>query len=254
MIRGAIGHLDVAQITLYAFFLFFTGLIWYLRQEDRREGYPLESEQDGGLKPRGFLFIPSPKTFFLADGSTVTAPNFQTGERPINAVKVEPWPGAPIEPTGDPLLAGVGPGSWNVRPDFAYKTVDGLDVVAPMRVATNYAVAAEGGNPIGFSVIGADGKIAGTVKDIWVDRAESMVRYYEVALPSGKAVIAPVHFCDIKFKTRTVKITALTASQFAKAPDLKNPDAMTMQEEEKVAAFFGGGTLYSDPLRGEPLL
>jgi photosynthetic reaction center H subunit len=254
MIRGAIGHLDVAQLTLYAFFAFFTGLIWYLRQEDRREGYPLESEQDESFKPRGFLFIPSPKTFHLADGSTIKAPNFKPDERPLNAVKVEPWPGAPIEPTGDPLLAGVGPGSWNARPDFAYKTFDGLDVIAPMRVATNYAVAAEGGNPIGFAVIGADGKVGGTIKDIWVDRAESMVRYYEIATPDGKAVIAPVHFCDVKFKSRSVKITALTSSQFAKAPALKNPDAITMLEEEKVAAFFGGGTLYATPLRGEPLL
>ena len=42
--RGAIGNLDVAQIVLYAFWLFFFGLLFYLRREDRREGYPLESE------------------------------------------------------------------------------------------------------------------------------------------------------------------------------------------------------------------
>ena len=42
MIRGAIGNLDVAQIVLYAFCVFFAGLIFYLRREDRREGYPLE--------------------------------------------------------------------------------------------------------------------------------------------------------------------------------------------------------------------
>ena len=115
MIRGAILHLDVAQLVLYAFFAFFAGLIWYLRKEDRREGYPLESEALGGVKERGWLFLPEPKTFRLADGSVVQAPTYLPDSRPINAVKVEPWPGAPFDPVGDPLLAGVGAGAWAVR-------------------------------------------------------------------------------------------------------------------------------------------
>ena len=32
---------------------FFAGLIFYLRREDRREGYPLETEAEPGLKARG---------------------------------------------------------------------------------------------------------------------------------------------------------------------------------------------------------
>ena len=60
MMRGALtSYIDVAQIVLYAFFIFFAGLIWYLRREDRREGYPLESEAAGWTRDRGFLFIPS---------------------------------------------------------------------------------------------------------------------------------------------------------------------------------------------------
>jgi photosynthetic reaction center H subunit len=44
MTTGAItGYIDVAQITLYAFWIFFAGLIYYLLQENKREGYPLES-------------------------------------------------------------------------------------------------------------------------------------------------------------------------------------------------------------------
>lgn len=38
-------YIDGAQIALYAFWLFFFGLIIYLRREDKREGYPLESPQ-----------------------------------------------------------------------------------------------------------------------------------------------------------------------------------------------------------------
>jgi photosynthetic reaction center H subunit len=252
--HGAIGHLDVAQIVLYAFFLFFAGLIWYLRQEDRREGYPLESEADGGMRSRGFLFIPDPKTFHLSDGTSILAPTYEGDARPVNAVKCEPWPGAPLEPTGEPLLAGVGPGSWAVRPDFPYKTVDGHDLIAPLRVATNYSVALEGANPLGFAAVGADRRTAGVVKDLWVDRGESVLRYYEIALDSGGSVLAPVYFVDVEPRARTIRINALTSGQIAQVPALRNPDAVTMQEEERIAAFYGGGTLYSNPERAEPLL
>ena len=254
MIRGAILHLDVAQIALYAFFAFFAGLIWYLRKEDRREGYPLESEADGGVKPRGWLFLPEPKTFRLADGSVISAPNFAPDARPLKAVKVEPWPGAPLTPVGDPLLAGVGPGSWAERPDFPYKTAEGLDLIAPLRVATNFAVAAEGGNPLGFTVIAGDRKAAGVVKDLWVDRSESVLRYFEIALENSASALVPVHFADVNFRARTVTIKALRAHQFAGVPGLKNPDAVTMLEEDKISAYYGGGTLYASPRRAEPLL
>jgi photosynthetic reaction center H subunit len=43
-------------------------------------------------------------------------------------------------------------------------------------------------------------------------------------------------------------------SQFGNIPELKNPDQITLLEEEKVTAYFGAGTLYSDPSRSEPLL
>ena len=43
---GAItGYIDVAQIALYVFWGFFAALIYYLHQEDKREGYPLESDR-----------------------------------------------------------------------------------------------------------------------------------------------------------------------------------------------------------------
>ena len=53
MEKGAItGYIDVAQVTLYVFWVFFSGLIFWLRQEDRREGYPLESDPTGKVKDR----------------------------------------------------------------------------------------------------------------------------------------------------------------------------------------------------------
>jgi photosynthetic reaction center H subunit len=240
-------------LVLYAFFAFFAGLIWYLRGEDRREGYPLESEV-AGVKPRGWLFLPEPKSFRLADGSIIQAPTYQPDARPLNATKTEPWPGAPFDPIGNPLLAGVGPGSWAVRPDVPYKTAEGHDLLAPLRIATNFAVAPVGGSPLGFTAIAGDRRAAGIVKDLWVDRSESMLRYYEIALESSKSVLVPVHFADVNFRARTVTIKALRADQFASVPGLKNPDSVTMQEEEKIAAFYGGGTLYATAARTEPLI
>jgi photosynthetic reaction center H subunit len=37
-------------------------------------------------------------------------------------------------------------------------------------------------------------------------------------------------------------------------PGLRNPDQITMLEEEKISAYYGGGTFYADPKRSEPLL
>ena len=83
-----IGNFDVAQVTLYVFFIFFIGLIFYLRREDRREGYPLFSEPSNRLKGDDFLFIPPAKTFKLADGSTVQAPNGKWDQRTPNGQKI----------------------------------------------------------------------------------------------------------------------------------------------------------------------
>lgn len=53
-------YIDGAQITLYAFWAFFVGLVIYLRREDKREGYPLESPQG----PReGWPTVPPKKEF-----------------------------------------------------------------------------------------------------------------------------------------------------------------------------------------------
>jgi photosynthetic reaction center H subunit len=55
-------YLDLTQITLYAFWLFFGGLVYYLRREDKREGYPLTRESDGSTV-NGFPMPPGPKHF-----------------------------------------------------------------------------------------------------------------------------------------------------------------------------------------------
>jgi photosynthetic reaction center H subunit len=73
------GSLDFAQVVLYVFWVFAAGLIFYLRREDKREGYPLESERSPHVRVQGFPWIPQPKTFLLPHGGTVSAPDARAG-------------------------------------------------------------------------------------------------------------------------------------------------------------------------------
>jgi photosynthetic reaction center H subunit len=71
------GGLDVTEWVLYGFFLFFAGLIIYLRREDRREGYPLEDDVTGRRESEGgLLFTAQPKVFRLPhNAGTVSKPD-----------------------------------------------------------------------------------------------------------------------------------------------------------------------------------
>ncbi len=256
MERGQItGYIDVAQVTLYAFWIFFAGVVFYLRREDRREGYPLEAEAYGRLKSPDPVLIPTPKTFNLLSGETKHAPQrnieYQSG---IPSRKLEPWPGAPYIRTEDNLTAGVGPGSYCVRDDAHDHTWDGKHRIVPLRADKEFVVHEDGINPIGQPVLGADRQVAGTVKDLWFDRGESLVRYYEVDIGAGGSRLMPSTFCRATPLTRNVTTDALLASQFAGIPTTKEPESVTLREEERIVAYFGAGTLYATPQRAEPIL
>lgn len=257
MESGAItSYIDVAQVVLYAFWIFFAGLIFYLRREDRREGYPLLAginELPGN--PHSVL-IPQPKTFLLSDGRTVTAPNAERADtRQISIPYIVPWPGGPILPTVDAMGSGVGPGSYAQRADIPDVTFDGHERIVPMRVALNYTIADGDPEPKGMLVLGADKEAAGTVCDAWVDRSECFIRYLEVELRNGgKRVLLPINFASIDRQRRQVTVDAILAAQFANVPGLRKPDTVTLLEEEKVMAYYGGGTLFATPDRQEPLI
>ena len=249
-----IGNIDVAQVTLYVFWLFFAALIFYLHREGKREGFPLQAD-DGELSSggEGFPELPPAKTFLMRDGSTVSVPGDNHGYQPTNARKVAKFVGAPIEPTGNPLLAGVGPGAWAERADHPDLTMDGDVKIVPLRAAAGFSVSANDRNPIGSQVTGACGGVAGTVKDLWVDKAEMIIRFYEVTLSDGMTtVLVPESF--IGLKGSKVSVSAITAAQFADVPKLANSEQVTMLEEERIMAYFGAGLLYATPDRQEPLL
>ena len=57
-------YIDLAQVALYLFWLFFFALVFYLRKEDKREGYPLVDER--GQRKNGFPVPAPPKQYLHA--------------------------------------------------------------------------------------------------------------------------------------------------------------------------------------------
>jgi photosynthetic reaction center H subunit len=255
---GAItGYIDVAQVVLYAFWIFFAGLIYYLQRESKREGFPLESDLPSGETrfSRGMVGVPSPKTFLLAHGEAVTVPNAKRTSQALAARPSHAWIGAPLEPTGNPMLDGVGPGSYNDRADVPDRMINGEPTIVPLRVAHGYGVADKDPDPRGMQVFGADGSVGGTVTDLWIDKAEMIFRYLELTVPAGNAwrqVLLPMNFARVS--DSGVKVQSILADQFAQVPGLRNAEQVTLLEEEKIVAYYGGGTLYASPDRQEPLV
>jgi len=246
-------YVDVAQLVLYLFWIFFFGLVYYLVQEGHRDGYPLDSGRTPPVKMDGWPPIPSPKTYLLANGDEVVMPYPLQPPEFLQATPRHRFFGAPIEPTGNPLLAGVGPGSWANRADVPDHTPEGEAKIVPLRTQPEYGVAAQDNDPRGLPVVGDDDEVAGTVSELWMDRSEMLFRYIEVKLSdSDRTVMLPVPFARIT--KDKVKVHAILAHQFSDVPGLRNADQITMLEEEKISAYYGAGTLYATPERQEPLI
>jgi photosynthetic reaction center H subunit len=255
---GAItGYIDVAQLVLYAFWIFFAGLIFYLRREDKREGYPLESDRAGGVVVQGFPSFPGLKTFLLRDGATATVPSTKADRRDAPVVPINAWPGTPMEPVGDPMRDGVGPASYANREDVPEYTIEGIPSIVPMRLMPETTIEARDPDPRGMAVVGADGTVGGTVKDVWVDRAEALIRYLEVdvATPAGpRSVLLPMTMARVSGRSRQVNVKSILAAQFANVPAIAHPDRVTKLEEDRIVGYYAGGTLYATPQRLGPVL
>ena len=227
-----------------------------MRGEDKREGYPLEI----GTFRRG----PGPGIPVNSRAKDVppSAWRHRHGARPaardarIRAVPVADWPGAPLQPTGNPMLDGVGPAAYALRADTPDLTVDGLPSIVPLRFEPECFVAAEDPDPRGMTVIGADREVAGVISDLWIDRTEPQIRYLEVAVAnaSGQHVLLPITMARIDKTRRVVRVRSILGRQFADAPALARRDQVTKLEEDRITAYFAGGLLYATPGRMESLL
>jgi photosynthetic reaction center H subunit len=248
---GAITQgVDVAQLVLYLFWIFFAGLIYYLVRENHREGYPMTTESGRGVIT-GWP-VPEPKVFKTVHGD-ITVPNPAKDGLPLAAAPAHHWSGAPLVPTGNPMLDGVGAGAWTPRADHPDTDYHGQPKVQPVRIARAFGVDASSVDPRGLPVTGGDGESAGTVVDLWVDVSENLYRYLEVELADkSRRVLLPMNFA--KVRRNGVEVKAVLGRQFAAVPATRQADVVTMLEEEKIQAYYGGGMLYAEPSRQEPLL
>ncbi|MFN6934409.1 MAG: photosynthetic reaction center subunit H [Tsuneonella sp.] len=250
-----VGTFDVTEMIFLAFTLFFIVLVFYLRREDRREGYPLEDEVTGRIDTGGgAMHSATPKSFIMPFGrGTVTTPTKGREKVDIAGKRTFASPGAPYYPTGNPLVDGIGPAAWADRAKHTDLDAEGRNRIVPIGAVPTISVHRNDADPRGMTVIGVDGQSAGTVTDLWVDRAEHQIRYLEIDTGQRK-VLAPMAMSKVKGRTNTVVIDALNADQFAAAPVPATPGEITFYEEERVVAYFGGGYLYANRARQEPIL
>ena len=163
--------------------------------------------------------------------------------------------GNPIPVPGDPMTAGLGPGAWADRADHPDLTVDGRPKIVPIRADTTFYLDPRDPDPRGMEVLGLDGELAGTVAEVWVDRSEPQVRYLEVLVEAtGRLVLLPITFCRFDVARRRVRVQSIKAAHFAKVPPTKSFNEVTLLEEDKIQAYYGGGYLYADPSRLEPAI
>ena len=123
---------------------------------------------------------------------------------------------------------GVGPASYANREDVPEYTIEGIPSIVPMRLMPETTIEARDPDPRGMVVVGADGTVAGTVKDVWVDRAEALIRYLEVdvATPAGtRSVLLPMTMARVSGRSRQVSVKSILAAQFANVPAIAHPIA-----------------------------
>lgn len=248
------GNFDLASAAIWMFWIFFALLVYYLQTENMREGYDLESDDGGKSTSQGLFPLPKDKTFLLPHGrGQLTVPSGQRGDRPDLALEASSRSvGSPYLPLGDPMQDGVGPAAWAPRRDIPELDAHGHVKIKPLSNLPDFAFSA-GRDPRGKAVFAGDGEVVGRIIDMWVDVPEQMVRFLTVDLNpegSGQTRLIPINFC--KISNNRVTVRSIYGTHFSGVPGIANTDQVTLLEEEKIMAYYGGGTLYADPARSEP--
>ena len=246
-------QIDIPEVMFILFLLFFFGLMYHLRMEDKREGYPLESDRTnrtgGRVEVVGFPPMPKPKVFLRKFGEPVLSPGPRR-ERDLTGLMVplHDFPGSPYVPTGDPLVDGVGPASYALKEEVPDMTWHGEPNIVPLRKLPEHAIEGTETSPIGMDVVTRDGVKVGTIVDVWINLSELFGRYFEVQVTpqfGGDHVILPIAFADLRPRNKMAVVGMLTASQFSRVPRLAIPDIINFREEDRINAYFAGGYLYS---------
>lgn len=249
------GNFDLASLAIWMFWAFFAVLVFYLQRENMREGYPMQNDDGSDSANQGPFPLPEPKTFVLPHGrGEVSVPNGQLEDRELALRRTSDANGYPMEPTGDPMVDGVGPASWAPRRDVPELDGHGHPKIIPMVASDSLHVSA-GRDPRGMPVVAGDRAIVGKINDMWIDEPEQLVRYLEIELDpefgEGKRLV-PLTMARIH--SDRVAIRSIFGSHFNNVPRLASDRQVTMLEEEKICAYYAGGTLYAGANRSEPLL
>ncbi len=180
-------------------------------------------------------------------------------EYELKAVPADGFNGSPIIPTGNPMIDGIGPAAWANRSNTPDLTAHGQAKIVPMRSHPGFTIASNDPDPRGLPVIAADKQVAGTVVDVWVDRSEPQVRYYEVQLAgSEERRMLPAGYVQWPnfglWGNDRLLVRSITSAQFANVPTIASDTQITLLEEDRVMAYFAGGQLYALAGRAEPVL
>ena len=243
-------QIDLAQVLIVAFVLFWFVLVWYLQREMKREGYPLEEAVPTVRHSIvGWPEMPPPKTYRLLEGGTVTLPvNYE--RRELKAQPREMHPGAPLYPVGEPLLAGIGPSSYALRRDEPFRLLNGEPALQPLRKTPQLRCVDPLMDPRGKRILGADFGEAGLCVDVWYDDESKIPRYLEVELDGGAGIrLVPIFYCSLRADKAAFRCDAITGAQFKLAPTIRRPDVITAREEDMVNGFWAGGHMYSAPYK-----
>lgn len=246
--------IDGAMVALIIFAGFFFWLVFFhLRPEDKREGYPA-IRPDGQVpffKGRGIFPMPLTKTFKRPHGQPpVSTPRAdpRAGDRPAVMPRND---SKPMRPKADGLAEGIGPAAWAEREDVADLNVEGKPKMGPLSHEPEYRILDGCPDPRGWPLLGSDGERAGTVRDIWFNRAEFFPRYLEVEADTGDFLV-PLFFAVVHSGKRTVTVRDMPAGRLAEAPFRQHEDRITLLEEDRVNGFFGGGVMYGKTPNGDP--
>lgn len=241
------GNFDLASLAIWLFWGFFALLIYYLQTENMREGYPLETEDGNVPANQGPFPLPAQKTFILPHGrGEVTLPNGEREARELAMGRSAVSDGFPHLPMGDPMIDGLGPASWAPRRDVPELDGHGHNKLVPMAQAAGFGVTA-GRDPRGLPVQANDNEVVGVISDIWVDAPEQLARYLEINLNTGGKRLVPMPMVKV-WKDR-VRINSLSSDLFGSVPVTKSATQVTLLEEEKISAYYAGGTLYGQAKR-----
>jgi photosynthetic reaction center H subunit len=196
--------------------------------------------------------------FRLYHGGVSYAPRPETASFPLGARPAGLFPGAPLEPTGNPLVDGLGPAAWANRMDEPDLTIDGKYKIVPLRDGVEYYLHPSSPDPRGWRVVAADKLSPGIVTDLWVDEMEEGVRYLEITLTlpglEGQRVLVPHTFVRFRKHMKEVFVNSILAHQFADVPRIKSDAFITRLEEDKIIGYYGGGLLLATYERSRPVL